>query len=204
MVSFSGATVAGQMDGNAPPASFSGVLNGRVNLSNAQFGDLALEAGNGGRLDADNIGADNISVHTLGGGVVNIEGADAETLEIFAELGGFVNLKGGNFGEIDVTLETDSMMAIYGHSFTYLGTPVEMLPADAFVEETGELRTIGGDLAGILRDGAPFSMTYSRQFFPLPGARVFLVQVPEPATVTLMLTLPAGLIGIRRSRGRQA
>jgi hypothetical protein len=199
-VTYSNAVVPGTLDGNAPPASFSAVLNGEVHVNNAVFGDLILEAGNGGQLYADNVSAKEVQVRTLGGGTVHVVGGDADSLDVFAELGGAVNLRGGNFDEIDVELVTDSVLTLFGHSFTFLGTPVDLLPAGAYAPATGELRTIGGELAGILADGSPFSLTYSRQFNPAPGARVFLVQVPEPSTLAFLMSAIV-TVGVMRMRG---
>jgi hypothetical protein len=200
VVNYSGASVAGVAEGNAPTARFSALLNGTINVSNATFGPLSLAAANNGLVKVDDVVADEISVATLAGGTVDIAGGVAESLDVFAELAGKVKLRGGSFAEIQVELVTDSILTVFGHSFTFLGTPVESLPGGAFVSATGELRTIGGELAGILADGSSFSLTFSRQFNPAPGARVFLVQVPEPGSILLAISAVAGLCTLRRRR----
>jgi hypothetical protein len=193
VVNYSGATIAGLAEGNAPTARMSAALNGQLNLIAGEFGDLALEATSGGKIAVQEVTADNISVNMLGGGVIDIDAGYADSLEILAQVGSVINFRGGDFVDIHMTLQSESVLTIFGHSFTFLGTPVELLSADAYVPATGELRTIGPSLAGVLADGTPFSMSYSRQFNPLPGARVFLVQVPEPGTAFLSFI---GLMGL--------
>jgi hypothetical protein len=201
---FQGAEIAGVEDGIAPLVSFSSRLNGVVEISDVAFGDLELEALNGGKISVDDFSAGSVSVTMFAGATVDVEGGEADSLDVFAELGSFINLRGGNFEDVDVTLETDSILTVYGNSFTYLGIPIELLPEDGFIEETGELRGVSGTLAGVLRDGSPFSLSFSRQISPLPGARVFLVQVPEPATASIGLLVATALIFGRLSRKGQA
>jgi hypothetical protein len=203
LVHFMGAEIAGADDGTAPVATLSALTNGELNVSDVAFGDLVLEANTGGTVNVGDITAENISVSMLGGGTVNFQAGEADSLEVLAELESFVNLRGGHFGVIDVTLQTNSVLTIFGNSFTFFGTPVELLPEEAFVRETGELRTIGGisALAGALADGMPFSLSYSRQLNP-PGTRVFLIRVPEPTGLALAALAAAGL-GACRVRGRE-
>jgi hypothetical protein len=202
---FQGAEIAGANDGTAPIAEFSSVLNGLVEISEVRFGELLLEAANSGTINLQDVVADSIQISALAGGVTNILGGHAASVTAMAEIGGAVNLQGGSFEEFSVTLLSESILTITGHSFTFNGTPIDELDAvlgdpDAFIEETGELRVVAGDLAGILADGSTFGLQFSREFTPLPGARVFLV--PEPAGWSLMVWM-LGLAACRivRSSG---
>jgi hypothetical protein len=206
-LTFENAIIAGVADRTAPTATVSAALNGLTTLANVDFGDLNLQARNGGRVTATSFNAASLGVTTLGGGTVEIDGGSAEELSVSAELSGEVQLSGGDFGDISVELLSDSMMTIAGTSFTYNGIPVEdlndVLDPDAFNEETGELRPIAGDVAGLLLDGSPFSLTYSRQFGNIGGtgqARLFLI--PEPTSATAALLAALGLIAlVRRPKG---
>ena len=201
VVHVSNISIAGQPDGTAPTANLTAILNGNLNASNIAFGDLELVADTGGTLNLDNITADHVFLSMLGGGTTNLRSGTADSLEVRAEISSNLGLMGGDFGDTEVALFSSSVMRIFGHSFTFLGMPVETLPAEGFIPETGELLAIGGTLAGVLADGTPFSMAFSRQFSP-PGQAAHVFLVPEPGTIVFMLLACAGL-GTGRARGRE-
>ena len=203
-LNFSGGSVAGLAEGTAPTATFNAVLNGKTNVSAGQFDALVLEGGNSGVLNADNYSASSVSVNSIAAAEVNVLGGSADELEILAELGGFVRLEGGEFGSISAELNTEGVLTIVGTDFAFAGTPVEELDAllndpGAFIEETGELRLIAGELTGTLADGNDFTLSFSREFIPLPGARVFLV-IPEPSTSLLLIAGLGMVLPVRHRR----
>lgn len=179
------------------------VLNGTLDVMSATATELDVEAGNGGSVNLRDFEADNATISMIGGGVANVLGGSADSLQVRAEVGSILNLRGGDFDQIRVDLLSESVMNVLGHSFTFNGIPVEDLNAvlgdGAFVPETGELRTVAGDIAGVLADGSAFQLTYARSFLN-PPARVFLQQVPEPnsTVLTLLLLATAGLAGIKK------
>lgn len=197
-LNFDGAAIAGVGGGTAPTATFSAVLNGTVNLSNTQFGNLVIEAGNNGVANIDGVTATSISATPTAGGTLNIAGGEADSLNVLAELGGEMYLSGGTFGSIDVGLETNSILTIVGMNFAFNGTPIEdlnsVLGPGAFDDGSGELRTIAGDITGALADGSSFSLSFTRGFIPPDAAQVFLVQVPEPMTLVLASCLLVGAL----------
>ena len=58
------------------------------------------------------------------------------------------------------------------------------------------LRTIAGTIAGVLDDGTPFSLDFTRQFIGDDAAQVFLV--PEPTGLSLAILALISLV--RRKR----
>ncbi|QDS96933.1 hypothetical protein HG15A2_01920 [Adhaeretor mobilis] len=202
-LNFDGAEIAGTTEDMAPTAAFSAALNGKVNLSNVDFGNLVVETSTNGTVNLGEITAKDISATVFGGGELNILSGEADSLSIFAELAGEINLRGGDFGDSLVTLESESILTVFGSDLTFNGTPVEdlnaVLGAGAFDEATGKLGTIAGDLAGVLADGSAFSLSFSRSFIPPTASQVFLVQVPEPSTTVLLSCLLMGLAMKKRS-----
>lgn len=205
-LNLTGATVAGVAEGTAPTATINAVLNGETNVSNVAFGDLVLEAANSGTLTADDFTANGVAANALSGGVVIIEGGDADSLTIATDLGGDVLLTGGSFDEISAGLVgAGSSLTIIGDEFTYNGTPIADVDAllgdsGAFIEETGELRTVSGTIAGVLADGSDFSISFNREFVPVPGAQVFLQAVPEPNGQLLLVMASLALLAVRRRK----
>lgn len=204
-VNLLGGQVAGVADGNAPTATLTAVLNGVTNLSGVAFGDLVLEAGNNGTLNATDFEASTVSARAVAGGVVRITGGQANELEIAPELGGEVVLEGGEFGSITISLESESQLAIVGDLFTVNGTPVGGLDAalgdaDAFIEDTGELRLVAGEVEGVFVDGSPFSLSFTRAFVPGQSASVFLQTpvIPEPSSGGLAMLAIVTLLGLVR------
>lgn len=204
-VNFSGASIAGAADSMAPTATFSAVLNGKVNLSDVQFGGLAVEASTNGTANVgDDVSASSFNASVFGGGTLNISGGEADALDIFAELGGEINLIGGTFATANVTLETNSILTIFGSDFTFNDIPVEdlnsVLGPGAFDDTTGELRTIAGDLAGAFGDGTLFDLSFTRSFIPPDVSQIFLVTIPEPSTMMLFSCLLVGIVMKRHHR----
>ena len=206
-VNFLGGTIAGQADGTAPEVAVSAVLNGKVNLQDLAFGDLSLDAANSGVVTANGFEADSVSVSAIAEGLVEIGGGTADSLSIFAELDGQVMLTGGVFDSIDANIESGSKLTIVGDSFVVNGIPIAELDtalndADAFLEDTGEVRLVAGDVEGVLADGTPFSLSFTRAFAPAPAAQLFLTAVPEPSSALLMLLGGSMAWGMARRRQR--
>lgn len=202
-LNWTGGEIAGVDDGMAPTATVGAVLNGVTNVSNIQFGPLVLDAANNGTVNASDFTAQELTVTSIAGGSVELSGGEATAVTIASELGGTVRLSGGTFGAMTATLESESVLTIVGDGFLVNGIPVAELDEtlndpDAFIEETGELRLVAGEIEGTLLDGSPFGMTFSRAFAPAPGARLFLV--PEPRSLTLMSCLL--MVFLARARRR--
>jgi hypothetical protein len=202
-VTFTGVEIAGVADGTAPTASFSSRANSVLDLSNVAVGDLSLNATTSGTLNVDNVTADEVTASMLGGGTINLNSGEAASLDVVSEVGSNLNLRVGDFGDMTVALKSMSVLRVFGDSFTFLGIPVESLPAEGYDPLTGELFAIGGTLAGVLADGTSFSMTFSRQFSP-PDQAAHIFLVPELSTAVLGFLALASFLAGRPRRNRRA
>ncbi len=200
-LNYSGGLIAGIDTGDAPTATFSALINAQVNLSDSVFARLVLEAGNNGVLNASGYQAETVDVRAIANGTVNLLGSGADELTITVELAGIVNLKGGDFGDIDATLLSEGVLNVFGHSFKFNNVPLEDVDAvfgtGGYIESTGEIRFVSGNLSGLLRNGDPFEMSFTR--FAVQGARLFVTIVPEPGTCSLCLFSALLLVGRPRS-----
>lgn len=204
-VNFVGGEIAGLADGTAPTALVNATLNGITNLSGITFDELILEAGNSGILNVDEVTASSIEVKSIAAGSVQISSGQSAELSITSEIQGAVTLTGGEFGDIEATLDTESVLTIVGGSFTVNGVALEDVDAtfgdaDAFIEDTGELRLVAGTISGTLADGHAFDLAFTRSFAGGNASQIFLQTVPEPSSLALGMVSLLGLFGIRRSR----
>jgi hypothetical protein len=185
-VLFSGATIAGADSGTAPTATFSAKLNGEINISDVEFGDLAIDAGNCGKITIQDFAADDMTVATIGNGEVDVVSGEADALTVFAELGGLVNIRGGEFLDADLEAQSGSVITVFGSSFSVNGSPATF----------GAIPEVAGEIAGVLSDGTPFTATFRRQFFPVADAGQ-VVLAPEPASLAMLLLAICGVLGFR-------
>lgn len=203
VVNFANAQIAGLAESKSPTATLSAALNGVVNVNNVAFGQLALEAKNGGALTLHEFSAKEVSATVVAGGILNLLGGQGEELMISAELGSQVTLRGGDFDHFQSELQTGAEMRVYGTSFVVNGIPITELDqvlgdSNAFVEETGELRLVGGTIVGKYLDGTSFQLDFTRGFASQPPARIFLVPEPVSGGLAAVGCLAWILIGRRR------
>lgn len=205
VLNFSGGQASGLADGVASETTLGAVLGSTVNLSGGEFDVLALEAGNAGLVVAGGFTASAVSVSTQSEGLVQLVDGVAEGLTVTADLEGIVELSGGSFSDISVSLDGASQMTILGSDFAVNGFSLDELDGalndeNAYNEQTGALGLVAGEITGVLKDGSPFTLQFTRSFLPLDAASTIRV-IPEPSS-SMLLALPLmfSLALIRRRR----
>lgn len=183
----------------------SAALNGTVNLNGTMAEGLVVEASNNSRATIEDVAATDLSVSATSGGLVSVQGGMGDTIDMLGDLNGELFWSGGLFEFATARVQDRSTLTVSGGQFAYNGIPIADLNATlgdgAYDPVTGELRTVAGILSGVLADGSPFSLNFSRQFAPVANqGRIFLASVPEPTSVvTTVLALAGAAVAWRRS-----